>query len=345
MLGFLDDSLSAISDSGCSPFFLTSSAMSVVTGINSRKQSIINAYEDQAFKKELEIKKEQYEDIKEAQDWAFKKWLKEQNRANARLRSRQKLNNELSKKELKQVFEDWPLKVSIESAIDKLTELNANQNLAVIIGKPKSGVGKDLFSIEYDEIVMLVRNILDQYATKRDCVFSFLDDNKVFGGAALATIFSCLSTYPAVMIQPHIINGKLHFIVNLWTADSANAIQNHAITIDWDERIARNSKEYLLKKKKDICLAISSIACIVNDIYRAIEFQAESRFPEMAKEYKITDGYLLDYAIKEYKSVLVNELPSDFDGNSVNALDYAVEPNVLSNVHDIINKTISTLQK
>lgn len=338
----MSDNTSASSNSdinfGCSPFFLTSSGISLISAWDNRAQSIRNAYEDEYFRSELERQKERYEDIKEAEEWAFKKWLRRYRRKNAREQTEYKLQSELSKKELKQFFDEWPLKVSVESARLALSSQKAGENLAVILGKP----GGSVLSIEYENLVLDIRDTLEKYATKRDYVFSFAENNKICGGAALASIFSCLCSFPTVMIHPFVSKDAVHFSICLWTTDSVYPRQTHALSIPWDENRARNEKAYLQEKEKRFCLTAASLICVVNDAYRALEFFEAPLFPAMVRDYRIADQTILAFAKKEYLSV-TQEIRVEYRGKELNVSDFLLGADEQVKLKGLVDKALDEL--
>lgn len=83
--------------SGCSPFFLNSSALSILTNKKNRKYAKDSAMADIKFQRELLHQKEFYEDLKEAEETAFKLWLRDKQREDARIENAKRLENDLQK--------------------------------------------------------------------------------------------------------------------------------------------------------------------------------------------------------------------------------------------------------
>lgn len=345
LLSMLDSGFMELSNWGCSPFFVTSSVMSVVLGSENRKQTMINAYEDEYFRKLLQIQQEKFEDQKEAEEWAFKKWIISFKRNNAKIRAKQQLQNELSKSELKQVFDEWPLKVSIESAIDSLSDFKANQNLAIIMGRLPTKQKTDSIAKELNSVITSVRDIIDKYATNREYFYTFVENSKITGGAAIANIYSCLNAFPIMIIQPILLNKKIQLSIGLWTSDSLYPRIINAASMELDNSLAVNNKEYLISKELEIQTVITSIICITNDIYRAIEFHSVPVFPKMVKDLKYDNSFILEYAKKEYMSIASGKIPINYKGQIIEACDYLFDPQEINMVKDLMFNAIQSLKQ
>lgn len=294
---------------GCSTFFMTSSMLSLYNGRRNGKDAIKNAVADVEFQKELQDQKEMYEDNKEAEEWAFKFWLKRKQREFAQEEYSRKLENELQKADLQMFFKDWPLQIAIEAINDKRKKDNiGTMPISIVVGKHARGDAKDPLSLLYASLVDDIKPILGSLGIKVSNIYRFKDIVNVFGGAALANIYSMMSTFPTVVILPSIDerHGKFTISVGVWNQDSLFPLQKEVYSLDYDSYRISIDKEYLNNKVVEIKMSYIAVASVMNDSYSLIESAESPRFPEYAIQNSIPTTYpqIMKFAMSEFKSLL-----------------------------------------
>lgn len=295
--------------SGCSPFFLNSSALSLFNGCKSRRLSKENAIADEKFQEELRYQKELYEDSKEAEETAFKLWVKDKLREFTRIENAKKLENDLQKADLQMFFKDWPLQISIEAINNKRKQVTSKiLPFNVIVGKHSTGDARDPISQLYSSIVDEIKPSLKQFGIIESNIYRFKDKTTVKGGAALANIYSMMNTLPSIIIIPQIDNrNKLYRIfIGSWTQDSLFPIQKEAVQLDFDSTRISLDKDYLNSKLNEIKASYITISAVMNDAYSLVEGNLSLHFPDYAIQNNFKSVYpdLIEYAKNEYLSLL-----------------------------------------
>lgn len=308
---FLNGMVQSVQHSGCSIFFITSSVLSLINGKKNRQNSLANALKDEAFQSELQIQKEKYEDIKEAQEWAFKIWLKQQQRKYAQNEISKKLENELLKEELKIFFRDWPLRIAIETInARRLAGNNCGLFLPmnIVIAKHNIGNAKDRLSLLYPNLVDEVKDSLKKLGISDTHIYRFKNETTVRGGAALANIFAMMNSLPTVVIIPTVVdkNNQLSISIGCWNQDSLFPMQRKVIVLEYNASRMSNDKDYCESKFKEIRHVYVTIAAVLNDTYSLIENGLSPVYPSYARDNEIAQFSpdLIDFANNEYGSIL-----------------------------------------
>lgn len=291
---------------GCSPFFLNSSALSIITNKKNRKNAKDSAMADIKFQRELLHQKEIYEDFKEAEETAFKLWLRDKQREDARIENAKRLENDLQKSELQMFFKDWPLQISIEAVNEKRKKShNGILPINIIIGKHFIKDANEPLAQKYSYIVDGIKSSLNDFGIKEANVYRFKDDSTLLGGAALACIYSMMSTQPTVVILPRIDNRHKQFIISVgvWSQDSFFPIQKEVLRLNYDPMRIKLDKEYLDNKVVEIQASFITVATVLNDAYSVLEGSYSLQFPQFASKYK-SYPHLMEFAKNEYNSLL-----------------------------------------
>lgn len=295
---------------GCSSFFITSSVLSLFNGWRNKKKLIENAKADLEFQNELQCQKEVYEDNKEAEEWAFKIWLKRKQREFAQIENSRRLENDLQKTEFIMFFKDWPLQIAIEAINNKRKKDNSGfMPISVVIGKHAKGEAKDALSLLYASLVDDIKPMLGSLGIEESNIYRFKDKINVLGGAALAYIYSMMSTFPTVVILPSIDerHGKFTVSIGVWNQDSLFPLQKEVFSLDYDSERINNDKEYLNKKVMEIKMSYIAVASVMNDSYSLVESGKSPVFPEYAIQNSIpmTYPHIMNFAMSEFKSLLL----------------------------------------
>lgn len=305
----ISDTINKIQDAGCSTFFLTSSVLSITNGRKNKKTALANAKNDDVFKKYLQDCKEDYEDWKEAEERAFKKWLKHKQREYSRIEASAKLENDLAKQGMQMFFSDWPLQISIAAINQKRKSLAMDKNVYnVIIAKHSVDGAKDPLTILYPEIVDAVKASLSSFGIEGTNIYRFSEKNRVKGGAALANIYAMMSCMPTLVIMPSIdIKHKLlNITLACWNQDSIFPMQKRAFRIEYDPILFANDKEYYRNKINELTQVYITSSAVLNDTYRLSEGISDSTFLQNA--INLLDfnkyPYLKDFARLEYSSIM-----------------------------------------
>lgn len=338
---------SAILD-GCSSFFMTSSVLSLYSGWRNRKNAIKNAVADNDFQKELQNQKELFEDKKEAEEWAFKFWLKRKQREFAQAESVRRLENDLLKADLQMFFKDWPLQIAIEAINDKRKKENSGfMPLSVVIGKHARGEAKDPLSLLYDSLVDDIKPILGSLGIKVSNIYRFKDKVNIFGGAALANVYSMMSTFPTVVILPSIDerHGKFNISVGVWNQDSLFPFQKEVFSLDYNHYRMSIDKEYLEDKIEEIKMSYIAVASVMNDSYSLIESGKSLVFPDYAIKNIIPTTYpqIMNFAMSEFKSLLLTCQGTTRSNLSVEGSFSPYSTGFQKRVEEILSKAIEKL--
>lgn len=333
--------------SGCSPFFLNSSALSLYNGRKSRRLTKENAIADEKFQEELRRQKELYEDKKEAEETAFKLWLKDKQREFTRIENAKKLENDLQKADLQMFFKDWPLQISIEAINNKRKQVTSKiLPFNVIVGKHSTGDARDPISQLYSSIVDEIKPSLKQFGIIESNIYRFKDRTTVKGGAALANIYSMMSTLPSIMIIPQIDNrNKLYRIfIGAWTQDSLFPIQKEAVLLDFDTARINLDKDYLDSKLNEIKASYITISAVMNDAYSLVEGKLSLQFPDYAVRNQFISAYpdLIEYAKNEYSSLLAANIEGGFL-NTHSLLPY--DSITQDRIYKLLNNAIENLNQ
>lgn len=331
---------------GCSPFFMTSSFLSSFNAWTNRKNSMKNAIANEEFQKELQRQKEKYEDQKEAEEWAYKFWLRNEQRKFAQMENVRKLENDLQKTDLQMFFKDWPLQISIEAINYKRKKITSEFiPISIVIGKHTKRMSNDPLSTLYDSLVDEIKPILNTLGIDESCVYRFKDKTNVYGGPALAYIYSMMSTFPVVVILPYIDerHGKFNISVGIWNQDSLFPLQKKVLSLDLDSYRIVIDKEYLNKKVIEIEMAYIALAAVMNDTYSLIENNKNLTFPEYAihKSLSSTFPQIVDFAIEEYKSLLLTsrDITKDYE---IAKIPYS--PHEQKYIEETLSNAIETLK-
>ena len=294
---------------GCSPFFINSSILSLITGKKSRDAAIANAKDDIAFARQLQKTKEEYEDWKEAEERALKLWLRDQKRDFARKIAYEKLNKDLAEADLKMFFADWPLQISVEALLKELYQKRERtMPMRFVIGRLYAGSAKDALSYSYPNIVDNVTTLLQEMGITTPCVYRFKECPTVVGGPALANIYAMMSSFPVVVILPMVDNRlkKLKFAVGCWTIDSPFPFQKNVLSIDFNQQRVNSDKAYLDATILKFTYACATLAAVLYDTYNLSEGVYSCVFPKFAAAKTLRNRYpeLTDFAIGEFRAFM-----------------------------------------
>lgn len=331
----LGKAMTDIQDLGCSWFFVTSSILSILSGREKRNDLLENAQKDEQFQNELQKQKELFEDEKEAQERAFKLWLKKKQREWARKEANRKFENEYLKDELKFFFDGWPLEIAIQTLIEQSKNVIENLPMNIIIAK-HSIKGNDRLTRNYNDIVNRVSGHLenlglvnvDRNQTKVN-VYRFREDNSLIAGPALANIYAVMSTFPTVVLLPKVDKKEKKVVVSLacWNQDSLFPFQKRVCQIDFDFSTIDKEPTYLESKIRELTYLYATIAIVLYDVHSLLEYNTMPVFPdflEQGQDIKESYPQLIEFAINEYASILSNNATIiEKDGlNKIHINDY-----------------------
>lgn len=294
---------------GCSPFFINSSFLSLITGKQNRDAAMANAKDDVAFAERLQKTKEEYEDWKEAEERALKLWLRDQKRDFSRKIAYEKLNRDLAEADLKMFFAYWPLQISVEALLKELCQkAGRTMPMRFVIGRLYAGSAKDALSSSYPSIVDNVTSLLQEMGIMNPCVYRFKDCPSVVGGPALANIYAMMSSFPTVVILPAVDNRqkKLQFTIGCWTADSPFPFQKNVMSIDFNQQRVNSDKAYLDATLSKVTYACATFAAVLYDTYNLSEGVYNCAFPRFAAANTLRNRYpeLTDFAIGEFRTFM-----------------------------------------
>lgn len=293
---------------GCSAFFLTNSALSYYHGKKNRKVAMEHALQDERFTKELQRQKELYEDKKEAEERAFKIWLRNSQREFSRQMAVKKLSNDLAEADLKMFFADWPLQISVEALVEKQKKQLHNQNMCFVIAKAYAGDAKDAFSRSYSNVVENIALLLNEVGAINNTIYRFKDKPTVVGGPALANIYAMMSNVPTVVMMPSIDNKKkiLSLSIGCWTPDTPFPFQKTVFSMDYQQQRITNDSTYLNACITKYAYACATIGAVLNDTYNIAEGVQQCLFPQFAFNKALNKKFpeIANMAIAEYSSFI-----------------------------------------
>lgn len=306
--------------SGFSLFFLTSSTLSVFNAWRNGQTSIEDAMKDEEFQLELEQQRRAFDRKKIAEEQEFKKWILQRQREYARIETARKLDLELSREDLKMFFDNWPLKIAIDTINKENKNKDGTGKFYVVIGKHITGKSKDVLTQNYNEIVDFVQYELKRY-NDNIVTYRFKDENLIVDGAALAYIYAMMNTRPTVVLLPRIRDKKLIISVGCWNQDSLFPYQKDAFAIDYEEMLMKNDVQYFSAKKEEIQLLLTTISQVLYDNYFVLESSKKPVFPLLVQSHDLAKKYpyLLDFARNEYGSLCDNDSVCLKDADNQNA--------------------------
>ena len=334
---------------GCSAFFLTSSALSLINGKKNRTIALEHARQDEQFAKVLLQQKELYEDQKEVEEHAFKIWLKNSQRKFARRMTERRLSNDLALADLRMFFSDWPLQISVEALNEKRQNETQAKPMCFVIGKAYAGDSKDAFSLLYSEIVDNVTTLLRDMGAKDNCVYRFKDKPNVVGGPALANIYAMMNTFPTVVIMPTINqkNKVISLSVGCWTPDSLFPFQKRVLSMEYDPLRIVNDKEHLIDFKEKYSYACFAVAAVLNDTYNLSEGYNTCLFPQFASKHSLFKKYpdIANFAIREYTSYIdtKNDVIEE-NGKTVNVWNEISGEEEQKKVRCLVSKSVNLIK-
>ena len=348
---FIGDVIKDIQDSGCSLFFFTSSALSIYNGEKNRANSWENAIKEQKFQDELLLQKEKYEDMKEAEEKAFKIWLRNKQRDYSRIESSKRLENELTKPELQMFFTDWPLQIAIETVHEKRLKNDAKKGAAlnIVVGKYNIGSPKDAISKSYITLVDEIKTILRGVGIEEMNILKFKDKVNVVGGAALANIYAMMSDFPTLVLLPkYIISDNIISIsIAIWNQDSLFPMQREIFHIECNYARINNDTSYLQNKLDELKHVYATISVVVNDTHLLVESFAKPKFPQFALKHSIPDRYpyLINFAKNEYQSILMASETVSEESQNESVIDELFTNSEKKLVNNIIKDSIHQIEK
>lgn len=333
---------------GCSPYFITNSVLLWVNNKRNLKISKKNALADVEFQKELQRQKEVYEDQREAEEWAFKIWLRRKQREFTHIENSQRLENDRQKADLTMFFNDWPLQIAIETINNRRKENTGSMPINIVVGKHARGDAKDPISLSYASLVDEIIPVLKVLGIQESNIYRFKDQSKVYGGVALAYIYSMMSVFPTVVILPAVDEryGKFNISVGLWNQDSLFPLQNEVFSLDYDAYRISIDKEYFNNKIKEIKMSYIALASVMNDAYSLLEYGKCPIFPEYAIKKSIISSYpqIINFAITEFKSLLLNCQDTTRGNLLVEGSFFPYSHSFQERIEEILSGAIKTLE-
>lgn len=334
---------------GCSAFFMTNSALSYYHGKKNREATMEYALQDDNFTKELQRKKEFYEDKKEAEERAFKIWLRNSQREFSKQMAVKKIANDYAEADLKMFFADWPLHISVEALIQKLETQMNDQKMCFVIAKAYAGDAKDAFSASYSSLVKKISLLLNEMGLIHNTIYVFKDKPTVVGGPALANIYAVMSNIPTVVMMPSIDNNKkiLSLSIGCWTPDSPFPFQKTIFSMDYQLQRMTNDSTYLSACINKFAYACATISAVLNDTYNLTEGEFQCLFPKFALEKALNKNYpeIANLAIAEYSSFidLRNAFYDESGGESL-AIEEMYNNMEREKIEILINESINKIR-
>ncbi len=316
--GAVNQFLTELQATGCGWFFISSAVISFVTNIKQNKLKIEDAKSDGEFELLLRDATERYEDCKEAEEIAFKIWLRNKQREFAKEESYKRIGNEYTRSDLQLFFEHWPLEITVEAINNRRNhEPVKNTPISVIIGKHVKGEPKqDTLAnhIIYSDIVDRVKTQLGYLGIKEDNVYRFKRENLITGGPSIASIYGIMCNLPTIMIVPR-VNSKnklLTISISSWSQDSYIPYHKTLFKLEFDPFRMFADKEYKDNKVNEIVNYYTAISAVLNDVYSLLENGDTPRFPSYAKERNLFMLYpeLGVFARNEYSFLIQGESAS-----------------------------------
>lgn len=298
----------------CSPFWLTNLFLSIYNGRNARCKHLINAEEEHSFQEWHTQQKNQFEETKEALDTAFKLRMAEQQREYASIQSILKLNLQKKQDEVRMFVKGWPLKLSLQAVqTARESQLTIPDALNILIATHTGGdvdLQSDPLIRIYDGNAGIVDHVQTQLASlgiPTQHVLRF-EIGKNAGGAALANIYSMMSSFPSIVIMPRVdsINEKLIISLGYWYPNSRIPSQRKVFTIDYKADWMRENPSYRTEKQIEIETAYVAIAGVMNDVYALLTNSVSPRFPYCTTAKLVANKYpyIADLMRREYQAII-----------------------------------------
>lgn len=350
----LGEGINFLNETGCSLFFLTSSVVSLLTGNKNRDRAFNDAISEIEFEKELQRQKEQFEDAKEAADIVFKLLLKRRQRQHSKEQNYQTLKTKLALNQLNMFFKTWPLASSVNGLLNYINTTDAsNAKLNIVLGKPLSSTSADPIVVNYKDPVAQSNGITDRIidvlknnlGISKERIHLMNDDCNLYGGSLFANIYAVMHSLPTIVLSPVVYEKKIHLNIACWNQDSPFPCQNEVMTIEYDSMRSNGESQYKDNKIKEFIQSVIAVAGVFDDTYMLSEGKpTDGKYPSYAKQndIKAKYPYIIDFALKEYNSLLVNiqeELFKDSDAaiSPMACFSSRYYKDLKSRIEDIIN--------
>lgn len=349
----LGEGIKFLNESGCSLFFLTSSIVSLLAGSKNRGKAFNDAITEIEFDEELQRQKEQFEDAKEAAEMVFKLQLKRRQRQHSKEQNVQTLKTKRALNQLSMFFDTWPLASSVDGLLNYIDTTDAsNAKLNIVLGKPQSAILKDPIVLNYKDpagqsngITDRVIDVLKGIGISKERIHLMNDDCNLYGGSLFANIYAVMHSLPTIVLSPVVYEKKIHLNVACWNQDSPFPCQNEVLTIEYDCKKSHGESQYEDNKTEEFIQTVVGIAGVFNDTYMLSEGKpTDGKYAAYAKQndIKAKYPYIIDFALKEYKSLLVNiqeELFKESDAATSPMACYSRRyyAELKSRIEDIIN--------
>lgn len=347
----LGDGINFLNETGCSLFFITSSISSMIAGSKNREKALADVKADIAFQEKLQKEKEKYEDEKEKKEAEFKLKIKFLQRQHSREQNCLKLQDEKKLTELEMLFSGWPLASSIGGLLDHIKSSSPfNADLNVVIGRVQSETEKDPLFLYYKDPVGTNKGITDfvidtlvSLGYTKERLHLMNDKNQLYGGALFANIFAIMHSLPTIVISPVVYDNKIHVNIGCWNQDSTFPYQEEVFAVDYNVQKAKAEVQYLEAKKKELVLMFVAIAAVFNETFLLTEgHDVEPKFATYSNEQEIKKKYpfILDFALKEYNSLLTN-IQNELLVERDSALD--ISPSFANHYLDVLKPKVDSI--
>lgn len=333
---------------GCSPFFFTSAMISIANAFLRRHDTISSIAEDDKNLSSSLVDAEFHEDRLDKLDRETKLKLRDQRRNFTRKESYERLETDLLKNEIKMLIEDWPLQLTIKAMNEKRQTIPTGiLPISLVLGKHSKAGATDPLSLSYNDIVDQVKNLLVQQGFNETNIYRFKAENRISGGPAVAYTYALMNNLPTIFIIPRVYKYSISIYVNIWNQDSVFPFQYKAFSIDCEQMKMFSDANYQQSKVNELVNALASIAIVINDSYTLCEGGEKLRFYEFAMMQEIGHKYpyLVEYAMKEYRSLLdPTQASVELNGHVYDAVEH-LSKNGRKGIEQIISHALDNLSQ
>jgi hypothetical protein len=291
-------------DEGCSPFFITSAASSVVFGEMNRHKQLETTEETLEFKEQINAKKQEFEDKKFNAELAFKREMLELGRYY------QAIETETANKSRKQrtefqyfIANCWPIDLDVFTVLkwnrENMIDHNGIAPLRVILSRPSQNTDK-LNSEDYRNMCHSLLTNAKELNNIHVLEYSWKEAQNNIGGLAQSmNIHYIMQGIPALVIIPQLIENTLYFEASMWSFGKGLGSFSHRSLFS----MPYNKDDYNEELREKIKTVQFAIMGVVRDAYMMMEFHcpaALSSCMDKIKSYPDVKSFVLN----EYSSML-----------------------------------------
>ena len=304
------EGIEKIMNSGCSPFFISNALSSMLFGEINKDTQLTNTVEQIAFKKQMNLARQKFEDEKFSSELSFKREMLETGRIFQQIEAKRSFENEKKKIEFNFFESYWPLKIDIHAIWNENIFSKSNANLTVILARYNSPKANNDYSNTCDELERCSEKLHN--VTFKHSAWKLAEqvnvNNNIGGIAQNMNVHYIMQGIPTLVISPQIVGDILYFDVSIWSfGKGLGSFHNQSMF-----SMAYDEKNYDTLKEK-IRFTLIAIMGIIRDSFMSIEFQKPPVFPYLLEKEKLSKYPDIQQFILSHYEDLSNQISISAD--------------------------------